>query len=70
MAITFTSADLDALKEALLSGATEVSIGDRRIRYKSQAEIIQAIKMVQAALDGVPSESTTQIAATFSKGQK
>lgn len=53
MALTFTQADLDALKAAFLTGALEVQIGDRRIKYRDQAALLAAISMVQAAVDGV-----------------
>ena len=68
--MTFTTADLDALKEALISGATEVQIGDRRVKYKSQKEIIQAIKMIQSVIDGAPSETQNVISTTYTKGRK
>ena len=68
--MTFTTADLDALKEALISGATEVQIGDRRVKYKSQKEIIQAIKMIQSVIDGAPSETPNVISTTYTKGRK
>lgn len=69
--ITYTEADLEALKEALVSGASEVSIGDRRVKYKSHEEIVQAMKIVQASLDAQASKTTqNNFPATFSKGQK
>jgi hypothetical protein len=71
LAITFTQSDLDALKEALLTGALEVQIGERRIRYRSQAEILQVIKAIQTYLDGEDTSEVkpNRIQATFSKGE-
>lgn len=68
--MNFTQDDLIALKAALLMPEAEVTIGDRRVKFKTQKEILQMIQIVQEALDGVPTESPNQIAASFSKGQK
>jgi hypothetical protein len=48
--MTFTTADLNNLKAALLSGATLVHIGDREVRYRSQKDILDAIKMIEDSL--------------------
>lgn len=71
MAVTFTQTDLDNLKEALLTGAEEVVIGDRKIRYRSQTHLLQLIKMAQEYIDGAAtsSTSTSLIQAKFSKGR-
>lgn len=53
MALTFTQSDLDALKAAYLTGALEVQMGDRRIKYRSQAELLSAIQLIQSYLDGI-----------------
>lgn len=72
MGLTFTQSDLDALKAALLTGATEVQIGDRLVKYRSQKELLAAIKMVTSYLDGVPSTADGNpdiIRPTYSKGE-
>ena len=71
MAVTYTQADLDALKEALVTGASEVQIGDRKIRYRSQVEILQAMKIVQTFLAAEPTTtaSTSLIQSTYKKGE-
>lgn len=71
MAIVYTQADLDSLKEALLSGAEEVQIGDRKIRYRSRADLLATIKMVQESIDNTAnsSVSTNLIQATYKKGR-
>ena len=56
MALTFTTADLDALKAAFLTGALSVSIGDRTVTYRSQRELLAAIQMVQDVLNGISSD--------------
>lgn len=71
--ITYTQTDLDNLKEALLTGAEEVVIGDRKIRYRGQQHLLQLIKMVQDSINGAISSTTgtapNLIQATFKKGQ-
>lgn len=71
MAVTYTQADLDALKEALVTGASEVQIGDRRLKYRTQAELLQAMKIVQSflAAESVTEPSPSLIQATYKKGQ-
>jgi len=69
MSITFTSADLVALKAALLSGALRVRIGDREVTYRSQADIIAAIQMIQQVIDGSTAADSQNIKASFSKGE-
>lgn len=71
MSLGFTSADLAALKAALVTGAKKVQIGDRAIEYHSKKELLELIKMVQDDINGV-SESDTDpsvIRATFSRGE-
>jgi len=68
MSISYTQAHLDALKEALLTGASEVRVGDRTIKYRSQKELRELITLVENYLNAsTPTVSTTQ--ATFSKGR-
>jgi collagenase-like PrtC family protease len=71
--IVFTQTDLDNLKEALLTGADEVVIGDRKIRYRSQQHLLQLIKMAQDSINGAIDSNTgmtsSLIQATFKKGQ-
>jgi hypothetical protein len=70
MALVFTQTDLDALKAAFVTGALEVQIGDRRVKYRSQAELLAAIKMVEQAVSGVSEDidnNPSVIQATFSR---
>ena len=50
---TWTEQHLATLEAAYASGITEVSFGDRRVRYASLAELLQAIYALRAALSGV-----------------
>jgi hypothetical protein len=71
MALVFTQTDLDNLKAALVSGVLRVRIGDRDVQYRSQSDIMAAIKLVSQYLDGQATTSNTSpnlIKATFSKG--
>lgn len=70
MAIVYTTTDLDNLKVALLTGAQEVQIGERKIKYRSQAELLQMIKIVTAYIDGESTSTTSNlIQATYTKGE-
>jgi hypothetical protein len=71
MALTFTQSDLNALKAALVTGALEVQIGDKRVKYRSQSELLAAIKMVDEAVNGISTdvdENPNTIKAGFSRG--
>ena len=71
MAVGYTLDDLAALKAALVSGAVKVRIGEREITYRSQKEIQEMIRVVQAELSpSSTSSSPNLIKATFSKGAK
>jgi hypothetical protein len=70
MAITYTQTHLDALIEALATGAKSVQVGDRKIEYNSQKELLALIAMIQKQLDGVDTTQTSSknVPYTFSKG--
>lgn len=71
MALTFTQADLDNLKEALVSGALRVRIGDREVMYRSQAELLKVIELVQNSLSAPSTDDSPSIVqASFSKNLK
>ena len=48
--MTYTSADLEALQQALISGEQRVSFGDTTVKCWSAAELQAAIRTVTAAL--------------------
>lgn len=68
--MTFTQTDLDALKEALVSGVLEVSIGDRRVKYRTQAELLAVIKMVEDSMEASTDleSNPSMIQAGFKRG--
>ncbi len=68
--MTYTESDLLKLKEALLTGASSVSIGDRTITFRSQADLLKLIESIQTNLqaedeDWIPTSNTVQ--ATWRK---
>lgn len=71
MAITYTQADLDAITKAIATGAEEVVIGDRKIKYRSLEKMKTIQREIKEYLEGssVPSESPNRITASFSKGR-
>jgi hypothetical protein len=72
LSLTFTQDDLDNLKEALISGADEVQIGDRRVKFKSRSEILELINLITTSMNGVTAASAASsfIQATFDKKGK
>lgn len=72
MALVFTQADLDALKAAFVSGTLEVQMGDRRVKYRSQKELVEAMNSIQTYLTGASADvaqNPAVIQAGFSRGQ-
>lgn len=71
MALTFTQADLDALKAAFVTGALRVKIADREVQYRSQSDLLAAIRMVEEAVSGASDDVDSNpnvIQAGFSRG--
>jgi hypothetical protein len=70
--MTFTEADLENLKAALISGARKVQIGDRIVEYRSQNEILAAIRLIEQTIAGTSTDSETAnvITSSFSRGEE
>jgi hypothetical protein len=49
--MAFTTADLAAVESALASGELSVQYADRRVQYRSVAELTQAREMIIKELD-------------------
>jgi hypothetical protein len=64
--VTYTTAQLTALKEAYASGVTEVTYDGKTIKYRSLAELAQAIATVQASV--APQTITRVYSPRYSKG--
>lgn len=69
--MTFTTADLVPLKEALISGVSSVSIQGRTVTFRSLSEIKKLISEIEQSIDAAsenPSTATpNKIKATFTK---
>ena len=70
MALTFTESDLDNLKAALLTGALRVRIGEREVIYRSQAEILKAIKMISEYIEAQTDTTTSSLVQSSFTKQK
>lgn len=46
----FTHEQYDALKEAIASGATTITYGDKTVAYRSLAEMKELVRMIEAEL--------------------
>jgi hypothetical protein len=67
--MTYTTADLEALQQALISSEQRVSFGDKTAEYRSVAELQAAIRTVAAALARDQGTAPArQIRVTTSKG--
>ena len=69
MAIVFTQAQLDALLEAWATGALEVSVGDKKMRFDSREELEARIKRIESYLSAEPTESSNVIIPSYNKGE-
>jgi hypothetical protein len=50
--MAWSQADIDALKQAIATGATEVVLPDRTVRFRSLAEMRQTLGLVEAEVAG------------------
>lgn len=46
----FSQEQYDALKEAIASGATTITYGDKTVSYRSLAEMKELVRMIDAEL--------------------
>lgn len=67
--IIYTQDDLNALKEALLTGATQVTVNGRTIIYRSKKDLMDLIKMIEDQLSGADTSdsSSTVVVGGFSR---
>lgn len=52
--MSYTQTQLDALREAAASGVTEVSYDGKTVKYRTIAELMQMITIVERALAPAP----------------
>lgn len=64
--MAFTQKDIDSLKKAIATGAEQVRIGDRDVRYRSLDEMERTLAIAQREVLG--RTRTRQIRVTSTKG--
>lgn len=52
--MSWTQADIDALKTAIAKGASQVRIGDEQVVFRSLAEMKQTLALMQGEVAGTP----------------
>ena len=66
--MSYTNAQLDALRKALATGERRVTFGDKTVEYRSVAELQAAIRTVEADSARGSATSKRQIRVTTGKG--
>jgi uncharacterized small protein (DUF1192 family) len=66
--VSYTNAQLDALRKALATGERRVTFGDKTVEYRSVAELQAAIRTVEAEIARGSATSKRQIRVTTGKG--
>ena len=67
--MSWSQAELDALKSAIAKGEKRVSFGDRSVEYRSLAEMIQALGMMQAEVDAASATERPRQRYLFQSGR-
>lgn len=65
--MAFSNSDLQAIDEAIATGALEVQYTDKRVRYRSLAEMMQARDFIKREL-GLKDTSKRRKTAVTGKG--
>ncbi len=67
--MSFTQAELDALKEAYVSGALRVTHEGKTVEYGSEADLLRRIRMVENELRSSTGQNAPTVSfASFSRG--
>lgn len=68
--MAYTIDDLTVLKEALVSGASQVTIGNRTIIFRSKTDLLELIRMIEGSLsdDDITDSGSVVIAGFDKKG--
>jgi hypothetical protein len=71
VSMSWTQAELDALKAAYASGTTRVSYEGRTVEYDSEAALLRRIQIIESAI-GAGSGNPRPVAgyASFSRGDQ
>lgn len=67
MSTVYTQAMLDALDEAIATGATSIQYADKKIEYRSMTEMLRARDFISRKVNP-PIEGANRIYPTLSKG--
>lgn len=65
--MAFSQTDLDALEEAIASGALKVKYADREVTYQATGDMLKARLVMRNQLGQVSSAASHHV-ASFSKG--
>ncbi len=66
--MSYTQAQVDALRVAIATGALEVQNGQERVKYRSLAEMQRVLAEAEASLAGVARMRPTHFHPTFNRG--
>lgn len=64
--MAFTQEDIDELKKAIASGALKVEYADKKIEYKSNTQMFEALRLMEKEVNG--GTQSGRAIASFSKG--
>jgi len=67
--MAYTLADLQAVQSAIAGAELEVQYGDKRVRYRSMAELKEAARLIQADLDQQAGRRRSRIVKLRSGGK-
>lgn len=56
--MAFTQAQIDALKDAIGTGARSVSVDGKTVTYNSISEMLRALRLMEREVNGASSAST------------
>ncbi len=59
MAVTFTQDDLDTLKDALVTGLTELTVQGRQMKFRTKDELVSLINMIENQLNASTTDPET-----------
>ncbi|WP_146285471.1 phage head-tail joining protein [Gemmobacter aquaticus] len=66
--MSYTQAQVDALRAAIATGALEVQNGQERVKYRSLEEMQRVLAMAEASMAGAASARPTHFHPTFDRG--
>lgn len=65
--MAYTTEQLDILKAAIAQGATKVEYGDKKVEYRSLADMLRVQALMETEL-GITPRANKKIYPTFNKG--